>query len=456
MAWSLIAEIDAALGVSGGTTAGINTTGADLIIVTVTNYSAQPGSVSDSKGNTWLAGPARSETAVSDSEARLFYAFSPTVGSGHTFSSSAGYSYISVLAFSGSAGSGTYDQSGSNAVAGGTSIFCGSIIPTVNNELVIYAGANEQGGLTASLGTLEVNNTGIGGSYYGQALAYYEQPTAANINPEFSWTGSGNIAAVVASFRPFGTLITADLAMPVENTGAVVVDADSWLPIESIGGIVVDASPGLEFLLSQAVPPIPVEWLSALLADRPLPAEALAGVRGDRTVAMETAAKLSRDAGAPGETLGRLTRDGTPPLEMLATTRIDSSVPVESLGAAAVAVIGDTALLIEAVAAVRSDCGFPVEDAALLRSDRALMAEAVATSRTDAGAELAAETLAGLAPDTSGSIEWLGTGATITTDVVLRLEWQETPLPALVSLESGPGRIRLLATRGRARLVRRN
>lgn len=192
------------------------------------------------------------------------------------------------------------------------------------------------------------------------------------------------------------------------------------------------------------------------VADREVATESSGRVSGDRSAPLEGSGLISRENGLPVEAAATLRSEQAPPSEAPSTARIDPGVPVELLGTAAVAVTGDTPLPIEADAAVRSDRGFPVEDGAVLRTDRSLMAEALATSRTDAGAELAAETLAGLAPDTSGSIEWLGTGATITTDAVLRLEWQETPRPALVSLESGPGRIRLLATRGRARLVRRN
>lgn len=67
-----------------------------------------------------------------------------------------------------------------------------------------------------------------------------------------------------------------------------------------------------------------------------------------------------------------------------------------------------------------------------------------------------AEALAAVVRDDGGLVEWLGTGATVIADAMLALESQGASPALLLSLESGPGRTRLLATPGRVRLVRRN
>jgi hypothetical protein len=182
--------------------------------------------------------------------------------------------------------------------------------------------------------------------------------------------------------------------------------------------------------------------LATPAADCAVVTESSGRVSSDRSAPLENSGLMSSDGGLPIEAAATLGSELVPLSEALQSTRIDPNVPIESLGTASVAVTGNTPLLIEVGATVRSDWG--------------LTAEGLTTSRTDAGAELAAETLAGLAQDTTGSIEWSGSGAIVIADTMLPLEWQQTMPTALVSLESGPSRVRLLATPGRVRLVRRN
>jgi hypothetical protein len=63
--------------------------------------------------------------------------------------------------------------------------------------------------------------------------------------------------------------------------------------------------------------------------------------------------------------------------------------------------------------------------------------------------------LAGLLLDINTPVESLAGGITAITDANLAIEWITAPPAILVSLESGPERVRLLATRGRIRLLRR-
>src|SRR5262245_14682595 len=88
MAISLVASLTAAPGGSGGTTAAIDTTGADLLTFSCAYYSGLSPTltVSDSKGNTWIG---LTDRAANERGHRYYYAKNATVGTGHTFTVSA-------------------------------------------------------------------------------------------------------------------------------------------------------------------------------------------------------------------------------------------------------------------------------------------------------------------------------------------------------------------------------
>ena len=98
------------------TTTGIDTTGANLIVVTVSFiYHGTPPSVSDSYGNSWTLVVESAGGGSLPGDA-LFYCADPTVGTGHTFACStvdSGYPLITAQVFSGAAASPYDQQSGS-------------------------------------------------------------------------------------------------------------------------------------------------------------------------------------------------------------------------------------------------------------------------------------------------------------------------------------------------------
>src|SRR5215471_5785447 len=134
MAYSLVANIGAGLGVNGGTTGSINTTGADLIVVNVVGADVSL-SLSDSKGNTYTPLTAQSRNSLIS---QLFYVQAPTVGSGHTFTVSASsiFAAIQVTAWSGSAASPFDVETGATGVSI-TSLQTGSLTPGQDNELLV-------------------------------------------------------------------------------------------------------------------------------------------------------------------------------------------------------------------------------------------------------------------------------------------------------------------------------
>lgn len=204
MAIAYVTGVTANLGVNGGTTSSVDSTGGNFVVVAVASYepSAAP-TVSDSKGNTYSALTAQ---AVSGSHRiQLFYTANATVGSGHTvtISGATSYSSASVAVFSGVKTTSPFDQQ--NGVAsGGSPLSTGSVTPTEDNELV-FAGIS----MNSAPSALSINGGFstpavvyfVGGSAYGVGSAYLIQTTATAANPAWSWTGGDNMTAAIATFK---------------------------------------------------------------------------------------------------------------------------------------------------------------------------------------------------------------------------------------------------------------
>jgi hypothetical protein len=197
------------------TTGSINTTGANLLVVAVTQYRSgiDIGNLSDSKGNTWIGLTA--QTASTELYVRLYYCASPSVGSAHTFSYSNGagntiYGGIAVQAWNGANASPFVAENGDGHLAGGHgSIQPGAVTPAQNHSLIITVCGPKifaapditiDGGYIVSDGNAgdDVGN-GIAEPIY---MAYLLQATAAATNPTWSWTGATAAGAVIAVFKP--------------------------------------------------------------------------------------------------------------------------------------------------------------------------------------------------------------------------------------------------------------
>ncbi|HEY3910387.1 MAG TPA: hypothetical protein VGM07_10890 [Stellaceae bacterium] len=215
------------------------------------------------------------------------------------------------------------------------------------------------------------------------------------------------------SVPPGTTIVSTDigLASAILATQA----RDQAVAVESTGRASSDGSAPFESLTPA---------LAGAAGAGVLPIEAGAAVRSDRVIAVEGSAQLHGDTPAAVEWSGAvdLAADALVPLEGLATECGELSAPAETV-----------ALLLLATEA---------------------SAEWLTTA--SGAAALMAEALAALVRDERGLTEWLGTGATILADAMLPLEGRGAPPASLLSLESGPGRTRLLETPGRVRLVRRN
>lgn len=183
------------------TTAGVDTTGADLIVLAVSKFGTTAVTVSDSKGNTWTP---LTEQASTNARTKLYYCVSPTVGSGHTFTASGSGTFptISALAVSGVKTADAFDQESAGGSGSGSSIQPGSLTPDEDNCLVVAAASSFNPSLSSVDGgfTLQLV-TNVGSQHISGGSAYLIQTAAAAANPTFTLDGSAVCSAVSASFH---------------------------------------------------------------------------------------------------------------------------------------------------------------------------------------------------------------------------------------------------------------
>lgn len=189
-------------GVNGGTTPGINTTGASLIILNTASAGAV--TVSDSNLNTYTNLTAYSNTNSEIS--RLRYCSNPIVGSGHTFSvvGTSSFSTIAIIALSGAALSSPFDTENGNQITALVTTFQpGSITPSINDCIVVAGVLFYTGSLSINSGmSIDTTVAGVGGVNYGCSIAHIIQTTAGAINPTWTSTLSSAWSGGIASFKP--------------------------------------------------------------------------------------------------------------------------------------------------------------------------------------------------------------------------------------------------------------
>lgn len=188
---------------SGGpvTTSGIDTTGANLIILWCTGFFTS-GTPTDSKSNTWT--PLTIQTQDNNVSSQFFYCYNPTVGTGHTFTGvSTSQDCIAVQAWAGAASSPFDQQNGSQGAGSGTSIQPGSITPTAANELIVAGvdAINSSTSPTVNSGMTITDSSAVSpGFAFG--MAYLVQTSASAINPTWSYSSAGfDQTTNIASFK---------------------------------------------------------------------------------------------------------------------------------------------------------------------------------------------------------------------------------------------------------------
>jgi hypothetical protein len=191
MAFALVAHTGSA-GVPAPTTPGIDTTGANLIVIGVTGFGAI-ASPTDSKSNTWTQ--IQGDIVNGNESCRLFYCLNPTVGASHTFSAANGNEVrgITVTAWSGGKSTSILDTSvGSNTSGSQSSWQFGSLTPANTNSLMISV-LDAIATISVDSGYTLVEDQASSGSRHG-GQAYLIETAIVAQNP--TWTLGGNTQAV--------------------------------------------------------------------------------------------------------------------------------------------------------------------------------------------------------------------------------------------------------------------
>lgn len=193
---------------SDETSAAINTTGANLIVIGVsyltggtvpTFTDSRDGTFSDGS-NTWTGLTAINEGTVS---VKLYYCYTPTVGATHYFraDSTSQLKSFSVQAFEGAEAS-PYEASSAGGTSGGaTSLQPGNITTSSARMLVAMLGYRDGGTVSINSSFVLTGQLQRTADYIGGAGAYKLQSTAGSENPTFSWSSTVYCAAAMASFK---------------------------------------------------------------------------------------------------------------------------------------------------------------------------------------------------------------------------------------------------------------
>lgn len=199
-AFALVSHVSV---IGTGSSAGINTTGASLLVAICSHDLTSNGAPTDSKTNTWTALTLR--TASFSGQAQSWYVVNPVVGSGHTFACSNGpVSGSAYAAFSGADTVTPFDaETGANSQA--SVAHAGALTPANANSLVVvmtgggtFVTQSVDGGFTIT-DAVDL----VGGTTYSFGIAYLVQTSAASANP--GWTDSGtDVGIELAAFKSSG------------------------------------------------------------------------------------------------------------------------------------------------------------------------------------------------------------------------------------------------------------
>jgi hypothetical protein len=204
MAITVVATTIGVTGANGATTSGIDTTGANLIVLAPAWFTpAADPTISDSKGNTWTALTKRTGIQTAS---RLYYCVGPTVGSGHTFtvSDTGIYPALGVVAVSGAHASPYHSENGAVNDGGlATSHQPGSVTPPEDGCLVATGlGCMSSSNHAINSGFSETSVDFGPGVNIAGAVGWLIQGTAGAVNPTWSWTTGAYTTAGIAVFKP--------------------------------------------------------------------------------------------------------------------------------------------------------------------------------------------------------------------------------------------------------------
>lgn len=252
-------------------TSGVfNTTGADLIVLTVATAGYFPAlaTISDSYGNTWTQGPSTNPEDFSTST--IYYCVNPTVGTSHTFTTSNGFAHPSAQM---SAWANAASEAGpSNNNVGGTSqtVQAGSVTPSSNGALIItqcaYDVSGEAPTINGGYSVLDNNdyayNPGTGFGGWGGTDAYLIQGSAGATNPTWTLTDATSTpAATIAVFYNSSTSSGTSSTINTTDATLLCVSVSQYTSVSSARPVVTDSKGNTWFAIAGAVGTDMQQWL---------------------------------------------------------------------------------------------------------------------------------------------------------------------------------------------------
>lgn len=211
------------------TTGSMDTTGATLLVATFGDALASAPTITDTYTNTWVQARRYRPFSVASS---IYYAWNPTVGTGHsfTFTGTDQFGSAQVRAYSGAqTSSNPLDQSNNNHALSSLTVQPGSVTPTTDGQLVVV---HDQFDVLASMPTINggfdsptYGDIGQGAVYLGSGTSYLIQTTATAANPTFTAPSTQHQYATIATFKADAgppTLVVPDAALAVNADNVVL------------------------------------------------------------------------------------------------------------------------------------------------------------------------------------------------------------------------------------------
>lgn len=183
-------------------TGTMDTTGAGLLIVGLSDYQLGTPVLSDSKTNSWNVLTAYSVS--SDARSRIYWSIPTSVGASHsvTLTGTVFYGSGTFAAFGGGSVSPFDVEAGGTGTSVNPSAGAG-ITPTLSHELLV-ANVCFDGGTASSIGggfTMLTPTAYASSAHYGNCLAYLIQTGIAAADPDWTLSGSTVWAASIAAFK---------------------------------------------------------------------------------------------------------------------------------------------------------------------------------------------------------------------------------------------------------------
>lgn len=194
-------------GNSGGTTSpAVDMTGANLIVIVVTDACGPGFALSDSSSNTYTRVVNGTTQCGAGADVSIYEKATPTVTSSMTFTTTATTTTmaIAILGFS-NANASPFDVGSTNAV-GGASCTPGSVTPSQANSLVVSGGSGvhpQSGSITGAAGFTVTDSAAEVTSGSTSILAQYQvQTTATAENPTVGFSSAPATVCSIAVFKP--------------------------------------------------------------------------------------------------------------------------------------------------------------------------------------------------------------------------------------------------------------